>query len=69
MTHALHVIQIVSAFLIIALVLLQRASPDVGGGTESASFSQTRRGSEKFLFYLTIVAALAFAIASILVVL
>jgi protein translocase SecG subunit len=68
MAHAFHIIQIISAFLVIALILLQRAQPDVGGGVESGSFSQTRRGSERFLFYFTIVAGIIFAAASIAVV-
>ena len=67
MAQTLQIIQIASSILLIVLVLLQRASSDTGAslGSDSGSFLQTRRGSEKFIFILTIVVALAFVVASI----
>lgn len=65
--HAvLHTIQIVSALVLIALVLLQRTSGDMGGSAfGDASFFQSRRGSERFFFILTIAIAAVFAFSSI----
>lgn len=68
MTAALHSIQIISAILVIALVLLQRSTGDMGGSSfGETSFFQTRRGSERFFFVLMIVAAAIFAFASLAV--
>lgn len=73
MVSILHIIQIVSAILLIVLVLMQRTSGDFGGavtGMEGGSFMQTRRGSERFFFSFTVLTAVVFvgvSLASILV--
>jgi protein translocase SecG subunit len=70
MANILHIIQIVSGVLTIGLVLLQRASTDMGGsiGGEGTSFAHTRRGGEKFFFFTTIVFAIIFVASSIAVI-
>jgi protein translocase SecG subunit len=66
MQTVLHTIQIISALVLIALVLLQRTSGDMGGSAfGNASFFQSRRGSERFFFVFTIVVAAVFAFSSI----
>ena len=68
MANILHVIQIVSALALIALVLLQQNSGDMGSSMSDTSFFRTRRGSERFLFILTIILALAFVGSSIAII-
>jgi protein translocase SecG subunit len=61
------IIQIISAVLLIASVLVQHRGSGLGvafGGSDTVSYS--RRGAEKFLFYFTIVCALVFLISSLL---
>ena len=67
MTQTLQIIQIVSSILLVILVLLQKASPDMGAslGGDGTSFLQTRRGAERFMFILTIIVAIVFAGASL----
>jgi protein translocase SecG subunit len=65
MLAVLHTIQIVSALVLIALVLLQRTSGDMGSAFGDSSFFQTRRGSERFFFLLTVTVAVLFAFSSI----
>jgi len=67
MAHTLQIIQIVSSILLIILVLLQRASADMGSslGGDGSSFLQTRRGAERFLFVFTIIVAVIFVGASL----
>lgn len=67
MAAALHIIQVVSALLLIGLVLLQRSSGDMGSAFGDSSFFQTRRGGERFFFILTAATAIVFALASIAV--
>ncbi len=67
MAALLHTIQIVSALLLIALVLLQRSTGDMGSAFGDTSFTQTRRGGERFFFILTITVAAVFAFSSIVV--
>ena len=60
-------IQIVLAVALVACVLLQQSGAAVGGAFGGDNFSaayHTRRGSEKFLFYATIVIAVLFAVSS-----
>ncbi|HEY4494394.1 MAG TPA: preprotein translocase subunit SecG [Candidatus Paceibacterota bacterium] len=54
---------IVSAVLILT-ILLQQTGAEVGGalGGGGESFHHTRRGFEKFLFYLSIICAILFAL-------
>jgi len=69
MTHTLHLIQIISAIVLIGLVLLQRSQGDTGATLGSdMSFFQTRRGAERFLFLLTIAIAVLFVGSSLAVI-
>lgn len=67
MAQTLQIIQIASSLLLVALVLLQKASADTGStlGGDGSSFLQTRRGAERFLFILTIVVAVVFVGANV----
>ncbi|MDQ3245250.1 MAG: preprotein translocase subunit SecG [bacterium] len=61
----------VSVILIVS-ILLQQSSAGVGGALGSgdgSSFHHTRRGFEKFLFYLSIVCAILFALFAFLAIL
>lgn len=71
MTNILDYSQIVAAILLIASILLQHRGTSLGGafGGEGNVY-RSRRGAEKFLFYLTIGLAIIFvgiAIANILI--
>ncbi len=58
---------IVSVILVLA-VMLQQSSAGVGGalgGNDGGSFHHTRRGFEKFLFYLSIICAILFALLAL----
>ncbi|HRH25294.1 MAG TPA: preprotein translocase subunit SecG [Candidatus Paceibacterota bacterium] len=70
MEQTLQIIQIASSVLLIILVLLQKANPDMGAslGGDGSSFLQTRRGAERFLFIFTIFVAIIFAGSSLLAV-
>jgi len=65
MAAAVHIIQIVSALLLIGLVLMQRSTGDMGSAFGDTSFFQTRRGGERFFFVLTVATAIVFALSSI----
>lgn len=67
MASILHTIQIISAIILVVLVLLQRSSGDTASSFGESSFFQTRRGSERFLFIITIVCSVVFVAASIAV--
>jgi len=56
------VIQLVLSASIVTLILLQERSSGMSGllGGEGATFYQTRRGLEKFIFRATIVLAIVF---------
>ncbi len=50
-------------------ILLQQTAAGVGGalgGSSAEGFHQTRRGFEKFLFYLSIVCGILFALFALL---
>lgn len=71
MAQTLLIIQIVIAILLTLAILLQHRGTSLGGafGGEGAVY-RSRRGAEKFLFYLTVILALAFvflAIANMLI--
>lgn len=69
MAATLHSLQLVTAIVLIALVLLQRTSGDTNSNFgDNMSFFQTRRGVDRFLFVLTIVVAVIFAALSIWVI-
>lgn len=61
--------QIIVSVILIAAILLQQSASGVGGalgGSDTATFHQTRRGFEKFLFYLSLVCAILFALFAFL---
>lgn len=61
--------QIILSVILITAVLLQQSAAGVGGalgGGDSESFHHTRRGFEKFLFYLSIVCGILFALFAFL---
>ena len=65
-------IEIVLSILLIVAILIQRSEAGVGGsfgGNDNfAAGFHTRRGFEKKLFYFTIIIAVLFAVASLLVI-
>ena len=60
--------EIIVSVVLISGVLLQQSGAEVGGalGGSGESFHHTRRGFEKFLFYLSIVCGILFALSVIL---
>lgn len=70
MAQILHLIQIISSIAVVALVLIQRSTGDTGSslGGDNASFFQTRRGAERFLFLLTVAVAVIFVASSLAVI-
>jgi len=61
--------QIILSVILVSAILLQQSSAGLGGalgGGDSASFYHTRRGFEKFLFYLSIVCGILFALFALL---
>lgn len=66
MKTAITVIQIISLILIVVSVLLQQKGTGLSGVFGgSTNYYQTKRGAEKFVFYVTIVSALIFFLATI----
>lgn len=60
-------IQIVLSVLLVICILLQQTGASMGGAFGGDNFSaayHTRRGSEKFLFYATVVLGTLFAVSS-----
>lgn len=68
MASTLQLVQIIAGILLIVLVLVQRSQGDMGAssGSDNASFAHTRRGAEKFIFFLTVIVAIIFVAASII---
>ncbi len=66
MKQILMIVQVVLAVILMLAILLQHRGTSLGGafGGEGAVY-RTRRGAEKFLFYLTIIVALLFVILAI----
>jgi len=61
--------QIILAVILVTAILLQQSSAGVGGalgGSSNESFHHTRRGFEKFLFYLSITCGILFALFALL---
>jgi protein translocase SecG subunit len=61
--------QIILSLVLIIAILLQQSGAGLGGalgGSDSGSFHHTRRGFEKFLFYLSIVCGILFALSAFL---
>ena len=65
----LAIAQIVVSITLIVLILLQERSSGLsgilGGGEGEGKFYQTRRGLEKFIFWVTIVLAAIFALLAL----
>lgn len=61
-------IEIILGVVLIVAILLQQTGSNVGGalGGDGTSFHATRRGFEKFLFILSIVCAILFALSTLL---
>ncbi len=61
--------QIILSVILVIAILLQQSGAGLGGalgGSDSGSFHHTRRGVEKFLFYLSIVCGILFALSAFL---
>ena len=61
--------QIIFSVVLVIAILVQQTSAGLGGalgGSDNASFHHTRRGFEKFLFYLSIVCGILFALSAFL---
>lgn len=64
-----NVITIVSAVIMIILILVQVRGAGLGaglGGSGSTEMNTVRRGSDKTIFHMTIIAAIAFALSILL---
>ena len=62
-------VQIILSVILVAAILLQQSAAGLGGalgGSDSDSFHHTRRGFEKFLFYLSLVCGILFALFALL---
>ncbi len=60
-------IQIILAVLLVGLILLQHSEASAGaafGGDSLGGGGHTRRGPEKFIFILTIIIAILFALSA-----
>jgi preprotein translocase subunit SecG len=61
--------QIILSVILVLSILLQQSGAGAGGAlgsSDTGSFHSTRRGFEKFLFYLSIVCAILFALSALL---
>ncbi|MEK9182591.1 MAG: preprotein translocase subunit SecG [Patescibacteria group bacterium] len=61
--------QIILSVVLVLSILLQQSGAGVGGalgGNDEGGFHHTRRGFEKFLFYLSIVCGILFALFAFL---
>jgi protein translocase SecG subunit len=61
--------QIILSVILVSAILLQQSAAGMGGalgGNDAGSFHHTRRGFEKFLFYLSIVCSILFALFAFL---
>ncbi|OGI64129.1 preprotein translocase subunit SecG [Candidatus Nomurabacteria bacterium RIFCSPLOWO2_01_FULL_41_21] len=62
-------VQIMLSVILVLSILLQQSGAGLGGalgGGDGGSFHSTRRGFEKFLFYLSIVCGILFALTAFL---
>jgi len=63
---AITVIQVICAIVIIIAVLLQQKGTGLSGVFGgSTNYYQTKRGAEKFLYWLTIISAVIFFLATL----
>ncbi|MBP6884038.1 MAG: preprotein translocase subunit SecG [Candidatus Pacebacteria bacterium] len=61
--------QIILSVVLVLSIMLQQSSAGIGGalgGGDGGSFHHTRRGFEKFLFYLSIICGVLFAVFALL---
>jgi len=61
--------QIILSVVLVLAIMLQQSTAGIGGalgGGDGGSFHHTRRGFEKFLFYLSIVCGVLFALFALL---
>ncbi|OGI83081.1 preprotein translocase subunit SecG [Candidatus Nomurabacteria bacterium RIFCSPHIGHO2_12_FULL_44_22b] len=61
--------EIIFSVVLVLSILLQQSGAGVGGalgGGDGGSFHHTRRGFEKFLFYLSIICGILFAVSAFL---
>ncbi len=61
--------QIILSVILVSAILLQQSSAGVGGalgGNDSGGFHHTRRGFEKFLFFLSLTCGILFALLALL---
>ena len=61
--------EIILGVVLVKAILLQQSSAGVGGalgGNDAGGFHSTRRGFEKFLFYLSLVCGILFALLALL---
>ena len=61
--------QIILSVILVTAILLQQSAAGLGGalgGGSTESFHHTRRGFEKFLFYLSLVCGILFAFFALL---
>lgn len=64
-TAILPYLEIILAVVLVLSILLQQSGAGLGGalgGGDGGSFHHTRRGFEKFLFYLSIICGILFAL-------
>ena len=69
LTKILPYAQIILSVILVTAVLLQQSAAGLGGalgGNDAGTFHHTRRGFEKFLFYLSMVCAVLFALFALL---
>lgn len=67
MKPTVHLIQVVLALILIALIVIQQKGSGLGSTFGSSmSMYRTKRGAEKLIFYLTILVAVLFVGSSIL---
>ena len=62
-------VQIILSVVLVLSIILQQSSSGLGGalgGGDGGSVHHTRRGFEKFLFYLSIVCGVLFALFALL---
>ena len=62
-------VQIILSVILVLVIMLQQSGAGVGGalgGGDTNTFHSTRRGFEKFLFYLSIVCGILFALFALL---
>ena len=68
-TKILPYAQIILSVILVSAILLQQSAAGMGGafgGSDNDSFHHTRRGFEKFLFYLSIICGVLFALFALL---